>query len=120
MKRKKPVRHGVGSYTRRDGTKVSSHEKGSGTGPKRPSKVVGKRFNRLDGPEYLGLSKSDINEIALDVVGSLREIDKEVQELSGDELYQEVKDQLEYGRPPAPGASTPELVNEVLEIVTNS
>jgi len=120
MKRKKPVRHGVSGYTRKDGTKINSYTRGVGTPKDRKSRVVGKRFNRFDGPEYLGLSKSDINEIALDVVGSLREIDKEVQELSGDELYEEVKDQLEHGRPPAPGASTPELVSEVLDIVTNS
>ncbi len=41
-KRKSPVRHSVSSYQRRDGTKVSSHEKGSGTRSRKPSRVVGK------------------------------------------------------------------------------
>jgi len=41
MKRKKPVRHSVGSYTRKDGTNVSPHERGSGTKKKRYRHVVG-------------------------------------------------------------------------------
>lgn len=41
-KRRSPVRHTVSSYKRRDGTKVSSHEKGSGTRSRKSSRVVGK------------------------------------------------------------------------------
>lgn len=41
-KRRSPVKHTVSSYQKRDGTRVSSHEKGSGTRSRKPSRVVGK------------------------------------------------------------------------------
>ena len=44
-KRKSPVRHGVGSYKRRDGTSISSYDRGSGTHSRKPKKVVGKVEN---------------------------------------------------------------------------
>ncbi len=42
--RRSPVKHGVSGYTRRDGTKISGHTRGSGTRPQKPqrSRVVGK------------------------------------------------------------------------------
>jgi len=42
-KRKTPVKHQVSGYTRRDGTKISTYSRGSGTGPVRKRKVVGSR-----------------------------------------------------------------------------
>lgn len=45
-KRRSPVRHGVSSYRRSDGTQVQAHEKGSGTKSKRPRKTVGRTVQK--------------------------------------------------------------------------
>lgn len=45
MRRKSPISHRVVGYTRRDGTRISPHTRGSGQRLSRPSKTVGKSFD---------------------------------------------------------------------------
>ncbi len=40
-KRRTPVKHQVSDYTRKNGTRVATHGRGSGTRSRRPSRVVG-------------------------------------------------------------------------------
>lgn len=44
-KRRTPVKHQVSDYTRKNGTRVGAHGRGSGTRSRRPSRVVGKVEN---------------------------------------------------------------------------
>ncbi len=84
MVRKKPVRHGVTSHQRRDGSLVRQHQRGSGVRAKRNSRLVG-----TEGvPDGMLKATTNIEMHAHgdDLIKTFKDLGFSVRPLTGDEI----------------------------------
>lgn len=96
MVRKSPVRHGVSGYAKRDGTRVPSYPRGSGSRQTKPSRVVGGGSSNIGIDFSKGrLTEREINLIKNRLSGSTGASDELIKETSA-AFYDNMPD---YGYP---------------------
>ncbi len=96
MVRKKPVRHGVKSHEKKNGTHVQNYARGSGARSQRPSRVVGASRGKIPDKLYDDSVSLELHGHVEDLINLFKDLGYSVRSLSRAEFHEKFSD---YGEP---------------------